>query len=78
MNKYYVQIQVNYDGYLEANSEQEAEQLAWSSYYGENPALEYDSVEDIKVEELVNCDTCGECMEEPYNECECKEETNGN
>jgi hypothetical protein len=52
MPKYYVEIQVNYCGEIEANSEAEAEQLAWSSYYGDNATLEYDSVEDIRVEEL--------------------------
>ena len=52
MPKYYVEIQVNYCGEIEANSESEAEQLAWSSYYGDNATLEYDSVEDIRVEEL--------------------------
>jgi len=52
MPKYYVEIQVNYCGEIVADSEEQAEQLAWSSYYGDDAVLEYDSVEDIRVEEL--------------------------
>ena len=52
MRKYYVKIQVNYDGDIFANSEEEAEQLAWHSYYGDDPALTYDSVYSIDVEEI--------------------------
>jgi len=52
MPKYYVQVQVIYDGEIEASSESEAEDLAWSSYYGDDPALTYDSVYSIDVEEL--------------------------
>ena len=52
MPKYYVQVQVIYDGEIEASSESEAEDLAWSSYYGDDPALTYDSVYSIEVEEL--------------------------
>lgn len=52
MPKYYVEIQVNYCGEIEADSEDHAEQLAWHSYYGDDAPLEYDSVEDIRVEEI--------------------------
>ncbi len=52
MPKYYVKIQVNYSGEIEANSQDEAEQEAWHSYYGDDAPLEYDSVESIEVEEL--------------------------
>lgn len=52
MPKYYVKIQVNYSGEIEASSESEAEDLAWSAYYGDNAVLEYESVESIEVEEL--------------------------
>lgn len=52
MPTYYVKIQVNYDGEIEASSEAEAEDLAWSAYYGANATLQYDSVESIEVEEL--------------------------
>ena len=79
--KYYVQVQVNYDGDIWAESEAEAEQLAWSSYYGDDPVLTYDSVEDIKVEEYDHCENCGvpeddcDCCEncdKVYDECECE------
>jgi len=52
MPKYYVQVQVNYSGEIEADSEAHAEELAWSSYYGDDAELQYDSVESIEVEEL--------------------------
>lgn len=52
MPKYYVEIQVNYCGEIQADNEEHAEQLAWSSYYGEDAPLEYDSVEEIRVEEV--------------------------
>ena len=61
MNKYYVKIQVNYDGYLEANSEKEATDLAWDSYYGMDAPLQYESVESIEVEEVIP--DCPECCE---------------
>ena len=52
MPKYYVQVQVIYDGEIIADSEEQAEDLAWSAYYGDDPALTYDSVYSIEVEEL--------------------------
>ncbi len=51
MPKYYVQVQVIYDGEIEASSESEAEEMAWSAYYGDDAVLEYSSVESIEVEE---------------------------
>ena len=68
MRKYEVKIQVNYVGELEANSEAEAEQLAWSSYYGDYPALQYDSVEYIEVDEMPHCEEC----DNPEEDCECE------
>jgi hypothetical protein len=70
MKKYYVKVQVNYDGDIEANSPEEAEQLAWHSYYGDNATLIYDSVESIDVEEYDHCEEC----DNPEDECECEEE----
>ena len=52
MPKYYVQIQVCYDGEIVADSEEQAEEMAWHSYYGDDPVLTYDSVYSIDVEEL--------------------------
>jgi hypothetical protein len=52
MPKYYVKVQVCYDGEIEAESEAQAEDLAWSAYYGDDAVLHYDSVYSIDVEEL--------------------------
>jgi len=52
MPTYYVKIQVNYDGEIEADSEEQAEEMAWSGYYGNDAVLDYASVESIEVEEL--------------------------
>jgi hypothetical protein len=52
MPKYYVKVQVCYDGEIIADSEQQAEDLAWSAYYGDDATLQYDSVYSIDVEEL--------------------------
>ena len=73
MRKYYVKVQVNYDGDIWANSEAEAEQLAWHSYYGDNATLQYDSVESIDLEEYDHCEEC----DNPEDECECEEDEEG-
>jgi hypothetical protein len=70
MRKYEVKIQVNYVGDIEANSEAEAEQMAWSAYYGSNATLEYDSVESIEVDEYEYCEECDNADED----CECEPE----
>jgi hypothetical protein len=70
MRKYEVKIQVNYVGEIEANSEAEAEQMAWSAYYGDDPVLEYDSVEYIEVDEMPHCEEC----DNPEEDCECEPE----
>lgn len=80
MRKYNVKVQVNFEGVIEANSEKEAEQLAWDSWGPTyDDPITYDCIESINVDELAHCDDCNECIEEPHNECECEEEeeTNG-
>ena len=52
MPNYYVKVQVIYDGEYEAESEEQAEEMAWSAYYGDDAVLQYDSVYSIDVEEL--------------------------
>lgn len=52
MPKYDVTIQVNYRGVITADSVAQAEDIAWTSYEGDDPLLTYDSVEGIEVEEL--------------------------
>lgn len=70
MRKYNVKVQVNYEGDIYANSEAEAEQLAWSSYYGDDAPVTYDSVESIDVEEYDHCEEC----DNPEEDCECEDE----
>jgi hypothetical protein len=71
MKKYNVKVQVNYEGDIYANSEAEAEELAWHSYYGDNATITYDSVESIDVDEYDVCDVCDQDLEEF---CECPDE----
>jgi hypothetical protein len=73
MRRYEVKIQVNYSGDIEANSEAEAEELAWSAYYGDNAVLQYESVESIEVDEYDHCEEC----DNPEDECECEPEEDG-
>ena len=86
--KFYVEIQVNYCGDIWAESEDEAEEKAWHSYYGDDAPLGYDSVEDIRVEEYEHCEECGVCLDEDncdccedcgkaFDLCKCDEESEG-
>jgi hypothetical protein len=77
MKRYYVKVQVNYDGDIEANSPEEAEEKAWHSYYGDDAILTYDSVDSIDVDEYDVCDVCDKDVEE-YCECEDEEESEDN
>ena len=70
MRKYNVKVQVNYEGDIWAESEAEAEQKAWHSYYGDDPDLTYDSVESIDVDEYDHCEEC----DNPEEDCECEPE----
>jgi hypothetical protein len=67
---YEVKIQVNYVGTIVANSEAEAEEKAWTAYYGKNAVLEYDSVESIEVEEQEEEEDEEEKEEEEYEKVE--------
>lgn len=49
MAQYYVEVRVDFSGYLEADSEEEAEQKAFSAW-GEE--LGYDGVYSVEVESL--------------------------
>ena len=52
MARYYVKMNIDFAGYLEAESEEEAEQLAWTSWGDTmNHDITYDGVVDIVVEE---------------------------
>jgi len=51
MPRYYVKMKVDFDGYLEAESEEAAEQLAWTSWGDTmDNDLTYDGVDSIDVE----------------------------
>ena len=50
MGRYYVEMTVDFSGYLEAESEEEAEKLAWTSWSDNMGSdLTYDGVNDITV-----------------------------
>lgn len=50
MARYYVEIKVDYAGYIEADSMEDAEQLAWTSYGDTMDCdLTYDGVDTITV-----------------------------
>jgi hypothetical protein len=50
MGRYYVEMKIDFAGYLEAESEEEAEKLAWTSWGDTmDNDLTYDGVNDITV-----------------------------
>jgi hypothetical protein len=52
MTRYYVTIQVDFSGHIEAEDREEAEKLAWTSWGDTmDNDLTYDGVNDITVEE---------------------------
>lgn len=53
MPKYYVEMRIDFAGEIEADSEEQAEQLAWTSWGDsmDNP-ITYDGVRSISVEEM--------------------------
>lgn len=53
MPKYYVKMRIDFAGYLEADSEDEAEKLAWTSWGDTmDNEITYDGVYSIDVEEV--------------------------
>jgi hypothetical protein len=53
MTKYYVKMRIDFAGYLEADSEDEAEKLAWTSWGDTmDNEITYDGVYSIDVEEV--------------------------
>jgi hypothetical protein len=53
MARFYVKMRIDFDGEIEADSAEEAEKLAWTSW-GEtyDSPITYDNVYDIDVEEI--------------------------
>jgi len=53
MPKYYVEMRIDFNGEIEADSAEHAEQLAWTSWGDNSDAdISYDNVYDISVKEL--------------------------
>lgn len=53
MPKYYVEMRIDFSGEIEADSEAEAEQLAWTSWGDTmDNDITYDGVHSIDVEEV--------------------------
>lgn len=71
MPHYYVEMQVNFSGHIEADSKEDAEQKAYSAW-GDTSAAEigYESVEDITVE----LDDDAWCEDHETYECVCIDE----
>lgn len=72
-NKYYIEMSVNFQGEIVADSEAQAEELAWTAWGDTADAdVRYDCVNSIKVE-YVGKDDCEDC-DELGQTCECEEE----
>ena len=71
-NKYKVELQITFTGEIVAESQAEAEDLAWTSW-GEtaDAQIQYDGVNSIEVEDLG--EICAEC-EDLKDSCECEGE----
>ena len=53
MSKFYVKMRIDFAGEIEAESEDEAEKLAWTSWSDRSDApITYDGVYSIDVEEI--------------------------
>jgi hypothetical protein len=73
MNKYYIKMTVSFCGEIEAESEAEANDIAYSGW-GENSdaIIQYDGVEKIDVDDLG--EICADCDDV---DCTCEEEEEG-
>jgi hypothetical protein len=53
MPKYYVEMRIDFAGEIEADSKEQAEELAWTSWGDStDDPISYDNVYDISVSEL--------------------------
>ena len=72
MNKYYVKMMVEFEGEIEAESQDDAEQKSWTEWGAESDAaISYSGVYSVDVEDLG--EICSEC-EEGADNCECEDE----
>jgi len=72
MNKYNIKMTISFQGEIQAETEADAEQMAWGIWGAESDAeISYDCVEKIVVDDLgTMCELC----EEGADNCECEEE----
>lgn len=53
MAKFYVQMRIDFSGEIEADTKEQAEELAWTSWGDTmDSEITYDGVYDIKIEEI--------------------------
>lgn len=53
MARYFVDMRIDFSGEIEADSQDEAEQLAWTSWGdNSNSEIQYDGVYSIDIEEI--------------------------
>lgn len=72
MNKYYIKMKIDFAGYIEAESEAEAEEKAWTAWGDTADSdVQYDGVYSIDVDDLG--EICEEC-ENGAEECDCEED----
>jgi hypothetical protein len=71
MPKYEIKMKIDFIGTIEAESEAEAEELAWTKW-GEtaDAEIQYDGVYSIDVQDVTCAGGCGESEDD----CECEEE----
>ena len=72
MRKFNVNMTVSFQGEVEAETQAEAEQIAWTAWGDHSGAqISYDNVESIKVYDLGEiCEGCNEGEEQ----CSCEED----
>ena len=72
MNRYEVKMSVNFYGEIEAESQAEAEDIAYSAW-GENSdaVMTYDSVQYVNASDMG--ELCEEC-EQVSDECDCEQD----
>lgn len=71
-NKYYIKMSVDFCGEITADSQEEAEQLAWTKWGDTSDAeISYDGVRSIKADDLG--EICQEC-EQVSDDCDCEQD----
>jgi len=74
-SKFNVKVRVDFQGEIVAESQEEAESLAWDKWGVDSDAeIGYDGVYSIEADDLG--EICEECDQTP-DDCECEEEEEG-